>query len=151
MREAADKAARLGETANLIAKPEVRQLVGRLSVTADEILQELSKHPERIELARSFLTYYLDAALRVAGGYQELTARTNPTPEMTETIARAESSLPGIQQAFESQLSSLLQVDLLDLDSEIALLEKMADMNQRFDEARGVLPPTSSRTSGEQG
>jgi hypothetical protein len=149
LREAADKVARLGETANVIAKPEVRQAVGRLSVTADEILQELSKHPERIELARSFLTYYLDVALRVTGGYQELSSRMNPTPEMSETVARAESSLPGIQHAFDSQLGSLLQVDLLDLDSEIALLDKMTQINERFEEARG-LPPSASRGSGDR-
>jgi hypothetical protein len=149
LREAGDKAARLGETANRIEKPEVRQMVGRLSVTADEILQELGKNPERIELARGFLTYYLDAALRIAGGYQELSKRSNPPPEVRATMAQAEDSLPGIQRAFDSQLASLLQMDLLDLDSEIALLDKMVRLNERFDEARG-LPPSSGGTGGTQ-
>ncbi len=149
LREAADKVARLRETANRIEKPEVRQTVGHLSFTADEILRELSKHPERIELARGFLTYYLDAALRIASGYQELAARTNPSPEMRSIMIQAESSFPGIQRAFDAQLSSLLQHELLDLDSEIALLDKMVQMNERFEAARELPSSTTGRSGSE--
>jgi hypothetical protein len=151
LREAEGKLARLGEVANNIQKPEVRQAVGRLAVTGDEILQELSKHPERLDVARGFLTYYLDAALRIAGGYQELSARPNPTPEMRDTVGEAERSLPGMQRAFDSQLSALLQLDLLDLDSEIALLDKMVKLNERFDAVSGLPPPSAEETGSGGG
>jgi hypothetical protein len=148
LKEAEDKLARLGDTANRIDKPEVRQAVGRLTETGNEILQELGRHPERIELARGFLTYYLDTALRIAEGYQELSRRSNPTREMSTTIVQAERSLPGIQRSFDSQLGALLQLDLLDLDSEIALLDKMVRLEDRFDTARGLPPSKPGETNG---
>jgi len=46
-----------------------------------------------------------------------------------DTLARAEVSLDSIQRAFDSQLAGLLQHQVMDLDSEIALLEKTVEID----------------------
>ena len=104
-------------------------------------------------MARGFLTYYLDAAARIVAGYEQLVARASSSPEVRKTWTKPESSLPGIQRAFDSQLESLLQLDLLDLDSEIALLDKTVQMEDRFNSglATGSGPATARRGSGPPG
>jgi 5-bromo-4-chloroindolyl phosphate hydrolysis protein len=130
--EAYRRVGEMGEAANDIAKPEIRQGVAQLCVTARRILAEIQRHPERIDVARGFLTYYLDAAARIVGGYEQLAARGSFSAEVRKTLAQAENSLPGIQKAFDSQLESLLQLDLLDLECEIALLDKTLQMENLF-------------------
>jgi hypothetical protein len=117
------------ETAQGITRPEVRDRVARLCVTAEKILAELRKEPRQIDLARAFLTYYLEAAHRIVRGYVGLATRDVPSPDVQETLQRAESSLDAIQTAFDKQLEGLLQHEVIDLDSEVVLLEKTVQMD----------------------
>lgn len=147
LREAHEIVGEISDTANRLVKPDVRQAVGRLALTAEQILGEIQRRPERIDLARGFLTYYLEAAARIVSGYERLVTRENRSDEVSRTIAQAEASLPGIQKAFDTQLDALLQHDLLDLDSEIALLDKTVQMQDRFLVASTGRPASSPRAS----
>jgi hypothetical protein len=112
-----------------VAKPRVQETIERLCRTGEQILNELSREPRQIELARAFLTYYLEAALRIVKRYIELARRESPDQEVNDTLGRAEASLDSIQRAFDQQLVALLQRDVIDLDSEVELLEKTAQMD----------------------
>ncbi|MEZ5125483.1 MAG: 5-bromo-4-chloroindolyl phosphate hydrolysis family protein [Thermoleophilia bacterium] len=112
------------EHASAIGKADIRDEVVALCRTADQIVGELAKHPHKVAAARSFLTYYLDAAARIVDGYVYLLRRDSSAPEITKTVARAEDSLRVVQQAFDRQLAGVLEDRALDLDSEIELLER---------------------------
>ena len=112
-----------------IQKPDVRRKAGLLCGTAEDILTELRREPGQVPLARPFLSYYLEAAGRIVRGYVDLSRRGVDSPETHSTLARAEASLGSIQRAFDSQLAGLLQHEVLDLASEIALLEKTVEMD----------------------
>jgi hypothetical protein len=112
-----------------VAKPRVQEKVERLCRTGEQILNELSREPRQIELARAFLTYYLEAAQRIVKRYTELARRESPDQEVNETLGRAEASLDSIQRAFDQQLVALLQREVIDLDSEVELLEKTVQMD----------------------
>lgn len=129
LREAQGRVDGIATVAEGIAKPEVRQAIGRLCLTAEQILEEIRLKPQQADLARGFLNYYLDAADRIIHGYADLAARNLASAEAKQTLAQAEASLAGIQRAFDSQLSGLLQYRLLDLDGEISLLEKTVQMD----------------------
>ncbi len=110
--------------ASLVGKANVREQIVSLCRTADQILAELANHPRKLDAARGFLTYYLDAATRIVEGYVYLTGRQSSSPEIEKTVARAEDSLRIVQQAFDRQLANVLEDRALDLDSEIELLER---------------------------
>jgi len=118
-------------------KPGVRNAVARLCDTAERILDEIATHPTKVGAARSFLVYYLDAADRIVRGYADLAARGVRTPEITRTLDRAESSLATVQQAFDRQLAAMLDEKLLDLDSEIDLLQKTVRMDDLYHQTGG--------------
>jgi hypothetical protein len=112
------------EHAAAIGKADVREAVVALCRTADQIIAELASHPRKLDAARGFLTYYLDAAQRIVEGYVYLGSRQSSSPEIDKTIVRAEDSLHVVQQAFDRQLANVLADRALDLDSEIELLER---------------------------
>jgi 5-bromo-4-chloroindolyl phosphate hydrolysis protein len=62
-------------------------------------------------------------------GYAGLADRDSQSAEVRETLERAETSLDAIQRAFDKQLAGLLQHEVIDLDSEVALLEKTVQMD----------------------
>lgn len=125
------------ENADSISKPEVRERIVGLCRTADDILMELAAKPRKLDAARSFLTYYLDAAARIVQGYTSLSARGSTSPEIVEALGKAEASLVSVQQAFDRQLSNVLEDRVLDLESEIELLEKTVDMETMFTQTGG--------------
>jgi hypothetical protein len=129
IRDAQARVDAMADAAESIGRPELRGRIGRICVTAEEILTELRRKPRQVELARGFLSYYLEAADRIVRSYADLSGRNLDSPEVRQTLTRAEESLDGIQMAFDNQLASLLQAELLDLDSEIAVLEKTVRMD----------------------
>jgi hypothetical protein len=102
----------------------VRDEVVGLCSTADQIIAELASQPRKLDAARGFLTYYLDAAQRIVEGYVNLARRGGSAPEINQTLARAEASLKVVQEAFDRQLANVLEDRAMDLDSEIELLER---------------------------
>ena len=126
------------EAADRISRPEVRDRVARLCESAEKILSELRREPRQIDLARAFLTYYLEAAYRIVLGYAGLTERGITSENVQTTLTRAETSLDATQQAFDKQLAGLLEHEVIDLDSEVALLEKTVQMDNLMS------PPTTA-------
>jgi len=133
IRAAQDRIDDMTTTAGGLGEQEVRDKVAHLCETAEKILAELIAAPAQIEFARAFLGYYLEAAQRIVGGYADLTGRGVRGPEVEATLTRAVTSLDSIQQAFDKELAAVLQRDLIDLDSEIALLEKTVRMDGVFE------------------
>lgn len=122
-----DRLRLLQNEAARVGKPAIRAKVARLVTTGDRILSELAQRPGRTSAARPFLTYYVDVAGRIVVRYVDLSGRHVDSDEMKDLLARAEASLDSVQAAFDQQLETLLSSDVIDLDSEITLLEKMVD------------------------
>jgi hypothetical protein len=126
------------ETAGAIGKRAVQDKVVRLCQTADLILDELVSKPRKVDAARSFLTYYLDAAQRIVDGYALLASRPTSSPDIARALARAEASLDSVQTAFDRQLAGVLEDRVLDLESEIELLEKTVHMDDYYSQTGGL-------------
>ncbi len=114
-----------------IHKPQVRERIAAVCGTAEQILDELGREPRQIQLARAFFAYYLEAAQRIVTGYADLAPRAGASAEVDEALVRAERSLDAIEQAFEQQLRGLLERRVIDLESEVALLEKTVQLDAR--------------------
>jgi hypothetical protein len=127
------------ETAGAIGKAEVRDEIVALCGTADQIIAELAAQPRKLDAARGFLTYYLDAAQRIVEGYVNLGKRGASTTEINQTLARAEASLKVVQEAFDRQLANVLEDRAMDLDSEIELLERTVRSETMYTQTSGEL------------
>ena len=125
-------------TAAAIGKRAVQDKVVHLCTCADDILNELVARPAKVGAARGFLTYYLEAARRIVDGYALLAARPTTSPDVAAALTRAEASLDSVQTAFDGQLGSVLEDRVLDLESEIELLEKTVRMDDYYSQTGGL-------------
>jgi 5-bromo-4-chloroindolyl phosphate hydrolysis protein len=111
-----------------IKKTAVKLKIDALISIARGILADIRKDPKDVKRARQFLNYYLDAVMRILTHYADLTERGIGSADARAALGKVESLLLTLEGAFEKQRASLAQGDVLDLDSEISVLEKTLDM-----------------------
>lgn len=99
-----------------------------LHKTGSRILAFLKENPERIRQARRFFLYYLDTAAKLLGRYRDFQNTGLHTEEIEEILERTKKALPMLNQAFEKQFTRLMEGELMDVEADIALLEKTLKM-----------------------
>ncbi len=102
--------------------------VEAISDSVERIFAEIRRDPVDLKIARQFLSYYLDSTVTILDKYVTISSQTVSDPGIRDSLARVERSLDTINTAFGKQLARLLSNDLLDLDTELSLLEKTLEM-----------------------
>ncbi len=90
----------------------------------EKIFDDLRKDPKDIKAAKQFLNYYLITTINIIKKYIDLSSHNVKSNKVDNTLKRVETLLDTIKTAFEKQLEKLLSDDILDLDSEIKVLEQ---------------------------
>lgn len=94
----------------------------------EKILAEIRRDPADLKRSRQFLSYYLDATINIITKYATLSSQRVDDESIGESLSRTERMLDTINLAFEKQLARLLSNDVMDLDTELTLLEKTIEM-----------------------
>ena len=128
LREGQEKIAELKALAPRIIAATARRRFDDVVESASRILDDLKKNPKDIRSARQFLSYYLDATVKIATRYAELSAKNLDDAAIKESLRKAESMLDVIRGAFEKQHARLLEDDVMDLDAEMTLLKQTLTM-----------------------
>lgn len=111
-----------------LKKPSVVALVDQVAEMAERVLTEVETNPKELKQARQFLSYYLDSTLKILTLYVDLGSQNLNDEKIQGSLSRVESLLMTLRDAFENQLKRLLSNDVMDLDTEIALLEQTIKM-----------------------
>lgn len=98
--------------------------IDSIEETIRKILAEIKRDPGDLKTARQFLSYYLDATITILAKYVKLSAQGVDDQGIRNSLARTGAMLDTIGAAFEKQLARLLTNDVMDLDTELSLLEK---------------------------
>lgn len=94
------------------------------NVTA-KIFAIVEKKPEKLPEIRRFMNYYLPTTLKLLNAYQEFDSQPIQTQKILSAKERISQTLDTINQAFGSLLESLYEEDILDISSDISVLENM--------------------------
>ena len=124
IREGMEKLKNLRNSTRMITDNTAASKVQDICKTGAEIFDYLGKNPGDIPKARQFINYYLDATEKIVTQYVELSARKDKTKEIEDSLKRVEAMLDSIKETYSKQLHNLLEDDLLDLNTEISVLEK---------------------------
>jgi len=108
----------------LISDNAVAEKIQNICKIGFEIFDYIEKNPDDLKRARQFINYYLDTTEKIVVQYVELSSKQNPGSEVSETLVKVENVLDSIHKTYEKQLQNLLEDDLLDLNTEIQVLEK---------------------------
>lgn len=88
-----------------------------------KIFDLLQQDPRKVKSARQFTSYYLDSTLKVLKLYVDLNSHGSTSNELQATTKKVEDLLINLKDAYKHQLDKLLKNDLLDLNTEIEVLE----------------------------
>lgn len=125
----------LKEYRKKIFNESVGRKIDAIADVIDRIFENFKKDPKDIKAARQFLSYYLDSTLKIVDKYIDLSARGIKSADLVQSLAKVEELLDTIYHAFEKQLEILVKDDVMDLDTELKLLEstiKMEGLGQDY-------------------
>ena len=104
---------------------EISRKIDRIEEITRAILEYLKKHPERSSELHTFLDYYLPTTLKMLNTYAELDEQGMTGQNIETTKRRIEGILDKVVEGFELQLDKLYEGDMLDISSDIDVMEKM--------------------------
>ena len=90
-----------------------------------KIVDTISKKPAKLKQAYNFLNYYLPVTLKILHKYDEIENQRLTSSESKKFMENTQDMMKKIKSAFEAQLSSLYQEEMLDTDAEIKVFETM--------------------------
>lgn len=101
----------------------IREKSGKLHNLGVEILEYIQEDPKKIPLARRFLSYYLDTAANITTKYMEFSKKNVDLEALTPIYQKTDHALDILQQTFEKQFVKLMEHDILDIETDISVLE----------------------------
>lgn len=100
--------------------------ITRMEQAGHAILVQVSKEPAKAKSIRKFAAYYLPTAVKVLGTYADLSA-SGAKGENAQALQKdVEANAETIAKAFEAQLDALFAGQVLDVSSDLDVLEAMA-------------------------
>ena len=104
---------------------EISQKLSRLEEVSSKIFNYVESHPQKLPDIRKFMQYYLPTTLKLVKAYREFDGQPVQGENITNAKAEICDTLDTINTAFENLLDSLFQDDVLDISTDISVLEAM--------------------------
>jgi len=124
LRESKEKIRELEYLTKQLKDEKMRATIYHIISTVKKIYENIRRDPEKMKVARQFLSYYFDTSISIVNKYSQLSMQDVKSPEISKALMKAENMLNSIDIAFNKQLAKLLSNDAMDLDVEIETLEK---------------------------
>lgn len=102
----------------------VKMDVENICKTAYAIFDDFIEDPKDVKVGRKFLNYYLDTSVKILERYVSISNKHVKDASIEETLRRTERVLSKLDSTFNHQMRKLLDDDIMDLDVELAVLEK---------------------------
>ena len=97
----------------------------KLQSLSKRIFDHVKTHPEKVGDIRRFMGYYLPTTLKVLRSYHTLAAQEVDGGNIRSAMDRVEGMMDTIVLAFEKQLDNLFSAEVMDVSSDIVVLENM--------------------------
>lgn len=108
-----------------IAGEEISAKMFRLEKVAGQIFEQVEEHPEKLPDIRRLMNYYLPTTLKLLTAYEDFENQPIQGENIRTGKAQIEKTLDTINLAFENLLDQLFADDVLDVSSDISVLETM--------------------------
>ena len=97
----------------------------QLEILTQKIFDYVKQHPENVRQIRQFLNYYLPTTIKLLEQYVVLQNQGMRVGNIDEGMTKIENMLEKVIAAFQQQLDSLFENDVVDITAEIRVMEKM--------------------------
>ena len=110
---------------DLIPDAQLTAQMNQLDKVANQIFHTVAEHPEKAPQIRRFLDYYLPTTLKMLTGYRKMDERQVNGENANEARAQIREAMDTVLKAFDKQLDALYQDELLDISTDIDVMETM--------------------------
>lgn len=110
---------------------KIKGHVDGIALATDKIILCMRNDRNDVALGDRFLSRYLKAAHSLVDDYARLSAQGGEHQSIAEPLARCESLLERLRNAFEQEHVRLLQNDTVDFTAELNVLDKLLKMDGR--------------------
>lgn len=110
---------------DLIPDPKLSAQMEKLDDIANRIFRTVAEQPGKAPQIRRFMDYYLPTTLKMLTGYRKMDERQVAGANAEATRAQIRKAMEVVLQAFSKQLDTLYQDDMLDISTDIDVLETM--------------------------
>ena len=110
---------------DLIPDPELTAQMNQLDKVANQIFHTVAEQPAKAPQIRRFMDYYLPTTLKMLSGYRKMDERQVTGKNAQETRSQIREAMNTVLKAFDKQLDALYQDDMLDLSTDIDVMETM--------------------------
>ena len=102
----------------------LRREIANLAKTSSNIFSYLQRNPNKIPIARRFIDYYQDTAVKLIQKYVELEKTQLNSENIMELKQRAGDTLASLNCAFKDQFSKIISDQLMDMDAELKVMQQ---------------------------
>lgn len=110
---------------DLIPDAELSSQMDQLEDVANRIFRTVAEKPDKAPQIRRFMDYYMPTTLKMLEGYRKMDERQVAGQEAQATRAQIREAMSTVLKAFDKQLNALYQDDMLDLSTDIDVMETM--------------------------
>lgn len=110
---------------DLIPDPVLSQKMDQLDEVAARIFRTVAEHPEQAPKLNRLMDYYLPTTLKVLQGYRRMDERNVQGSEADAARKQIEEAMNVVIKACQLQLNALYQDDIMDISTDIDVLETM--------------------------
>lgn len=104
---------------------EISRKISQLEAVTVRIFACVEKRPGKLPDIRRFMSYYLPTTLKLLNAYQEFDSQPIQSQKILSAKEEISHTLDTIHQAFSSLMDTLYEDDILDIASDISVLEAM--------------------------
>lgn len=104
---------------------EISAKMDQMEIIAKKIFEQVQEHPEKLPDIRRLMNYYLPTTLKLLNVYEEFDSQPVQGENIRSAKQQIEATLDTINVAFENLLDKLFTDEVLDVSSDITVLETM--------------------------
>lgn len=108
-----------------IPDPMLSRQMDEMDSVANKIFRQVIEKPEKAPQIRRFMDYYLPTTLKMLTGYRRIEEEKMSGRYAEDTKQKIEDAMDVVLSAFKKQLNTLYQNDMLDISTDIDVLETM--------------------------
>ena len=97
----------------------------QLEILTEKIFAFVEQHPEDVRQIRQFLNFYLPTTIKLLQQYVVLQNQEMRMGNIDEGMQKIENMLENVIVAFQKQLDSLFESDVVDITADIQVMEQL--------------------------
>ncbi|MCL2632930.1 MAG: 5-bromo-4-chloroindolyl phosphate hydrolysis family protein [Oscillospiraceae bacterium] len=116
----------------VIKTPKIREPLGEIMKTVDEIVSYVIENPAKVRSLRQFVGYYLPTTVNFLKTYEELQEKPNKGENILTTLHKIEETTGKLTDVYKREYDDLFSDKAMDISAEAAVMQAIIKENNNI-------------------